>query len=319
MARTFQQQLADENSELRLDDAAKIVGCWNGLAKRGTATLASSQTTAADAPRGCVRRHHQELQADRRASSARSSPTTPASTMPDDDRDDDATPPLIMRGRSTSTAPSTRWSATEARLAEGADRDRQLPDPDQRPLPVRGRRRARAGRGDVPHPAQVRRRHRPVRRPRHAQGAGQAVRLHHPADRHPVRADPRGGAERQQAYAVVWEVLQALRAHDERFDAMVNRIDLNRARTTGSRSSASAYPATEPTTDPARPRHDSHATSVPCRSQWLGRVAGRDLRQDRRQGRHPPLLGGLGQGRRRHRRAPHHPDQCAARRPDASA
>jgi predicted helicase len=32
---TFQQQLADENSELRLDDAAKIVGCWNGLAKRG--------------------------------------------------------------------------------------------------------------------------------------------------------------------------------------------------------------------------------------------------------------------------------------------
>jgi predicted helicase len=31
---TFQQQLADANNELSLDDAVKIVGCWNGLAKR---------------------------------------------------------------------------------------------------------------------------------------------------------------------------------------------------------------------------------------------------------------------------------------------
>jgi len=34
---TFQSQLADRNSELGIDDAAKIVGCWNGLAKRGRA------------------------------------------------------------------------------------------------------------------------------------------------------------------------------------------------------------------------------------------------------------------------------------------
>jgi predicted helicase len=37
VSRTFQLQLADEGNELRLDDAAKIVGCWNGLAKRGSA------------------------------------------------------------------------------------------------------------------------------------------------------------------------------------------------------------------------------------------------------------------------------------------
>ena len=34
VSRTFQVQLS-EGGELRLDDAAKIVGCWNGLAKRG--------------------------------------------------------------------------------------------------------------------------------------------------------------------------------------------------------------------------------------------------------------------------------------------
>ena len=35
VSRTFQAQLADASSELKLDDVAKIVGCWNGLAKRG--------------------------------------------------------------------------------------------------------------------------------------------------------------------------------------------------------------------------------------------------------------------------------------------
>ena len=34
VAETFQQQLADDDNELDLDDAAKLVGCWNGLAKR---------------------------------------------------------------------------------------------------------------------------------------------------------------------------------------------------------------------------------------------------------------------------------------------
>lgn len=36
VAKTFQLQL-EQDGELHLDDAAKIVGCWNGLAKRGTA------------------------------------------------------------------------------------------------------------------------------------------------------------------------------------------------------------------------------------------------------------------------------------------
>ena len=44
VARTFQRQIADENNELRLDDAVKITGCWNGLAKR----LDQSQTAETD-------------------------------------------------------------------------------------------------------------------------------------------------------------------------------------------------------------------------------------------------------------------------------
>lgn len=41
---------------------------------------------------------------------------------------------------------------------------------------------------------------------------------------------PEDALRDNERYAVVWEVLQALRAHDERFDAMVNKIELNKAR-----------------------------------------------------------------------------------------
>ncbi len=39
--KAFQAQLADKNNEITLDDAAKIVGCWNGLAKRTPDDLGS--------------------------------------------------------------------------------------------------------------------------------------------------------------------------------------------------------------------------------------------------------------------------------------
>ena len=43
----------------------------------------------------------------------------------------------------------------------------------------------------------------------------------------PAGDDPASMLDRNTAYAHVWEVLQALRSHDERFNAWVNQIDLN--------------------------------------------------------------------------------------------
>ena len=43
----------------------------------------------------------------------------------------------------------------------------------------------------------------------------------------PSGDDPERALDRDDAYSHVWEVLQALRAHDERFDAYVNKLDLN--------------------------------------------------------------------------------------------
>ena len=44
----------------------------------------------------------------------------------------------------------------------------------------------------------------------------------------PSGTDPERALDRNDAYSHVWQVLQALRAHDERFDAYVNKLDLNK-------------------------------------------------------------------------------------------
>ena len=46
----------------------------------------------------------------------------------------------------------------------------------------------------------------------------------------PSGTDPADALDRSDVYGHVWEVLQALRSHDERFDAWVNTLDLNRTR-----------------------------------------------------------------------------------------
>lgn len=44
----------------------------------------------------------------------------------------------------------------------------------------------------------------------------------------PAGMTPEEALNKSEAYQVVWEVLQALRSHDERFDAMINQIELNK-------------------------------------------------------------------------------------------
>ena len=43
----------------------------------------------------------------------------------------------------------------------------------------------------------------------------------------PAGVDPAGALDDNERFAVVWSVLRALRSHDDRFDAEINKIDLN--------------------------------------------------------------------------------------------
>jgi predicted helicase len=47
----------------------------------------------------------------------------------------------------------------------------------------------------------------------------------------PVDVEPEHALDDNERYKVVWTVLNALRAHDDRFNAIVNKIELNKART----------------------------------------------------------------------------------------
>jgi predicted helicase len=42
----------------------------------------------------------------------------------------------------------------------------------------------------------------------------------------PAGVEPHEALNDNKTYKVVWQVLQALRSHDDRFDAMVNKLDL---------------------------------------------------------------------------------------------
>jgi predicted helicase len=46
----------------------------------------------------------------------------------------------------------------------------------------------------------------------------------------PSITDPKEVLDNNDAYQVVWKVLQALRAHDERFDSIINKIELNNSK-----------------------------------------------------------------------------------------
>src|SRR5699024_8018741 len=50
VAAPLQEQLASGYGELRLDDASKIVGCWNGLAKRAGSTATGQSFTPGELP-----------------------------------------------------------------------------------------------------------------------------------------------------------------------------------------------------------------------------------------------------------------------------
>ena len=201
---------------------------------------------------------------------------------------------------------------TPARLAQGASPDENVvPHPHQRPLPLRGRRRPRPRRGDVPVAAQVRRRHRPVRRPGDAQGptGGKQFGYIILPDRHPVRDDAGGGAQGQQALRRglggppgAARARRALR-RDGQPDRAVQ----------GARRQ-----------DQRHRRRRRRATATASRAQLdlvfrdLDELARRDLRQDRPEGRRARVLDRLGQGRRRHRRPQITRITRAPRRPETT-
>ncbi len=219
VSQVFQAQLADRNNELRLDDAAKIVGCWNGLSKRGMGPEAFSfdtqpmrravafSRTIKDSLR--ITAMFNEI-VDGYAGAAGSD-----SPLDCEVEHVDGTFNALQRNerldwlKEPTEGNVCRILSNARCLSEGVD------------IPALDAVMFLNPRNSVVDVVQSV--GRVMRRAPGKEYGYVILPIGVPADRTPEDA-----LKDNQKYKVVWQVLQALRAHDERFNAMINKIDLNR-------------------------------------------------------------------------------------------
>ena len=226
VSRTFQVQLADEGNELKLDDAAKIVGCWNGLAKRGDA---EHPFTTDPAPMRRAVAFAGTIKDSQRVETLFAQ--TIAQYAAAHDLDDESGEPVLaceirhVDGTYNALERNTRLDWLRADVPDGTCR-------------ILTNARCLSEGVDVPALDAVM-----FLSPRKSvvdivQSVGRVMRKA-PGKTYgyiilpvgiPAGMTPEQALKDNKRYAAVWEVLQALRAHDERFNAMVNRISLEKAR-----------------------------------------------------------------------------------------
>ncbi|RQX13377.1 damage-inducible protein [Micromonospora ureilytica] len=226
VARTFQAQLSGEDQELNLDDAAKIVGCWNGLAKRGQAEhsfepdLAPMRRAVAFAGNIKNSKRIEELF------------TEVVRYYVDSTEQGDE------NGRAPLECQVQHVDGTFNALERNTRIDWLQGEPPQNACRILTNARCLSEGVDVPALDAVM-----FLSPRKSvvdivQSVGRVMRKA-PGKKFgyiilpvgiPSGMSPEEALRDNKRYAAVWEVLQALRAHDERFDAMVNRIDLTKSR-----------------------------------------------------------------------------------------
>lgn len=221
VSKRFQRLLADEDNEMKLEDAAKIVGCWNGLAKR---SLTSDEFALDPEPMKRAVAFARNIKESKKIAEMFEKVVEAEIAALDDDDD--------------------RLISCEVQHVDGTynvlERNKRLDWLKQEPEPGSARiltnARVLSEGVDVPALDAVM-----FLNPRDSvvdvvQSVGRVMRklegkkygyvilpIAVPAD-----MDPATALNDNKKYKVVWQVLQALRAHDERFDAMVNKIDLTK-------------------------------------------------------------------------------------------
>ena len=232
ISRTMQASLTDPaNSELKLDDVAKIVGCWNGLAKRG----ATEHDFATDPePMRSAVAFSRSIK-DSRRFTERFADIVADYQQYSGLRDETASEPGTDRLLPAAVEHVDGGFNMVARNGLLAWLKSEDPDGGCRIL---SNVRCLSEGVDVPALDAVL-----FLNPRKSQvdvvqSVGRVMRRA-PGKKYgyiilpivvPAGVRPEDALRDNERFRVVWEVLQALRAHDERFDAMVNKIELNTAR-----------------------------------------------------------------------------------------
>ncbi|THV40694.1 damage-inducible protein [Glycomyces buryatensis] len=216
----LQRQFADENMELALDDAAKIIGCWNGMAKRAGSFADGTGFEPGEQPmRRAVAFSRTIAESEKIAASFAS-----VVNLYREDAEDELSCELdhVDGGMNT--------------LTRNRKIDWLKADPGEGNARILTNARCLSEGVDVPDLDAVLFLH-----PRNShvdviQSVGRVMRKA-PGKKYgyiilpvaiPAGIAPDKALADNKRYKVVWEVLRALRAHDDRMDAHVNQIDLNK-------------------------------------------------------------------------------------------
>lgn len=232
VSRRIQDLLKDENNELRVDDASKIVGCWKALAKKGLAEeLTGDHAPMKRAVAFCQVIERQKGAKVHKVSSKHIAEmfqaVVEAYQQSEAEQEEDARPQL--RCEAEHIDGSMNASQKEAKIGW---LKAETPEHTCRIL---SNVRCLSEGVDVPALDAVL-----FLTPRNSQidvvqSVGRVMRTTPGKKRGyivlpvviPAGVEPHVALNDNQTYKVVWQVLQALRSHDDRFDAMVNKLELD--------------------------------------------------------------------------------------------
>lgn len=224
---SFQDQLADSNMELQIDDVAKLIGCWNGLAKRRSGSHEVSFGNDL-APMKRAVAFNRDIKSSKLVESEFEELVRVHLTNLDND---DPTDDLKVEVKHVDGSFN---AITRAERLDWLKEDLNSPE-DQPVCRILTNARCLTEGVDVPSLDAVL-----FLNPRNSmvdviQAVGRVMRIAKGKQFGyiilPI-AIPEGMSTSEALrdntrYKVVWQVLQALRAHDERMDAAINQIELN--------------------------------------------------------------------------------------------
>ena len=220
IATSLQSQVADDNNEINLDDAVKIVGCWNGLSKRSGRTPDGEGFPPGSPP---MRR---AVAFSRSIKESKKLTDSFAEVIGAYDAADEATLRCEVR----------HVDGSYNALQRNVELDWLKADAEANTCRILSNARCLSEGVDVPDLDAVL-----FLNPRNSvvdvvQSVGRVMRKAEGKDYGyiilpvgvPTDVAPDKALSDNKRYKVVWQVLQALRAHDDRFNATVNKIELNK-------------------------------------------------------------------------------------------
>lgn len=229
VSRRLQNLLKDEDNQLKVDDAAKIIGCWKAISKQGLTDDLSGDTSAMQrAVAFC-----QVIEISKGAKTHKVSSKQIAGmfqAVVEAYQEEEAEQEICIICEAEHVDGSMNASQKEAKL------DWLKAEPLKNTCRILSNVRCLSEGVDVPALDAVL-----FLTPRNSQvdvvqSVGRVMRTTPDGKKKrgyvimpvviPAGVEPHEALNDNKTYAVVWQVLQALRSHDDRFDAMVNKLDL---------------------------------------------------------------------------------------------